>query len=172
MEELVPVGKIEQVILLIRSQKVILDSDLAKLYGVSTKVLNQAVKRNSDRFPEDFTFCLTQEEKEEVVTNCDHLRNLRFYKGLPFAFTEHGAIMAANVLHSRRAIEASIYVVRAFVKLREIISTHKELARKFEELEREVKGHGEQIRSLVEAIRQLMAPPEPKHRRIGFHRNG
>ena len=145
-----------------------LDSDLAKLYGVSTKALNQAVKRNTDRFPKDFMFRLTQQEKSEVVTNCDHLSKLKFSPTMPFAFTEHGAIMVANVLNSERAVEVSIYVVRAFVKLREMLGTHKALAQKLAELERQVESHDSHIRSLFEAIRQLMEPPTQKSRRIGF----
>ena len=176
MGELITAGKIEQTILLIRGQKVILDADLARLYGVSTKVLNQAVKRNQGRFPEDFSFRLTKEEKQEVVTNCDHLQNLRFFKGLPYAFTEHGAIMAANVLRSRQAIEASILVVRTFVKLREMVLARKELSQKLGELERRIGGHDEQIQFLFQTIRRLMTPPEsapePPRRRIGFHGAG
>jgi phage regulator Rha-like protein len=146
-----------------------LDSDLAKLYGVSTKALNQAVKRNADRFPKDFMFRLTQQEKSEVVTNCDHLSKLKFSPTMPFAFTEHGAIMVANVLTSEGAVEVSIYVVRAFVKLREMLGTHKSLAQKLAELERQVESHDSHIRSLFEAIRQLMEPPTQKSRRIGFN---
>ena len=176
MGELIPVGKIEQTILLIRGQKVILDADLARLYGVTTKRLNEQVKRNRERFPEDFMFRLLKEEKEELVANCDRFRNLKHSIELPYAFTEYGAIMAASVLNSHRAIEVSIYVVRAFVKLKEMVSAHRELARKLAEFERRIKGHDEQIQSLVEAIRQLMTPPEPTpepasespRRRIGF----
>ncbi|MGH9427707.1 MAG: ORF6N domain-containing protein [Terriglobia bacterium] len=125
MSIVVPRERIEQTILVIRGQRVVLDSDLAKLYGVSTKALNQAVKRNADRFPKDFMFRLTQQEKTRVVTNCDHLSKLKFSPTMPFAFTEHGAVMVANVLNSERAVEVSIYVVRAFVKLREMLGTHK-----------------------------------------------
>ena len=138
------------------------------MYGVSTKALNQAVKRNTDLFPKDFMFRLTQQEKSEVVTNCDHLSKLKFSPTIPFAFTEHGAIMVANVLNSERAVEVSIYVVRAFVKLREMLGTHKALAQKLAELERQVESHDSHIRSLFEAIRQLMEPPTQKSRRIGF----
>jgi len=122
---LVPVERVEKTILLVRGKKVILDADLAKLYGVTTKRLNQQVKRNSDRFPEDFMFRLTQKEKNKVVANCNHLSNLRFSPALPHAFTEHGAIMAASVLNTPRAIESSIFVVRAFVRLRQIMATLK-----------------------------------------------
>lgn len=155
-------------ILLARGQKVLLDADLARLYGTSTKALNQAVKRNSGRFPPDFMFRLTQAEKAEVVTNCDHLRRLKFSPTLPHAFTEHGAIMAATVLNSERAIEVSVFVVRAFVRLREVLATHKELSQRLAQLERRVGGHGRSIRALMRAIRQLMAPPAPRRLQIGF----
>ncbi len=166
---LVPMERIEQKIFLIRGQKVMVDADLAELYGVGTKVLNQAVKRNKDRFPEDFMFQLTGEEEESlrsqfVTSNVG--RGGRRY--LPFAFTEHGAVMLASVLNSPQAIEVSVFVVRAFVQLREVLATHTELAHKLNELERKVGAHDEAIKSLVTAIRQLMQPPPPKRRRIGF----
>lgn len=164
----VPMERVENMILLIRGQKVMLDADLAELYGVPTKRLNEQVKRNAERFPDDFMFILTAEEKAEVVAKCDHLKRLRFSPTKPFAFTEHGALMLASVLNSRRAVEVSVFVTRAFVRLREVLANHRELARKVTELERRTKGHDEQIRSLVEAIRQLMAAPESKARRIGF----
>ena len=106
---------VESFVLIIRCQNVILDHDLAELYGVSTKAFNQAVKRNRSRFPEDFMFPLTAAEIKEVVTNCDHLKSLKFSPNLPFAFTEHGALMAANILNSNRAVRMSVYVIRAFV---------------------------------------------------------
>ena len=115
---IVRVGQIQQRILLVRGQKVIIDADIAEAYGVTTKALNQAIRRNADRFPSDFMFRLTKEEKQEVVTNCDHLQKLKFSSVNPRAFTEHGAIMAASVLNSNRAIEISVFVVRAFVQLR------------------------------------------------------
>ena len=167
--DLILAGRIEHRILLVRGHKVMLDCDLAGIYGVPTKVFNQAVKRNAERFPADFMFRLTAEEKEVVVTNCDHLARLKFSPALPYAFTEHGAIMAANVLNSRRAIQASVLVVRAFVKLRELLATHKELARKLAELESRLDTHDQAIRMLFAAIHELMEPPvaEPKER-IGF----
>lgn len=166
---IVKVGKIQQRILLVRGEKVIIDADLAEAYGVTTKALNQAIRRNADRFPSDFMFRLTKEEKQEVVTNCDHLQKLKFSPVNPRAFTEHGAIMAASVLNSQKAIEVSVFVVRAFVKLRELISEHKELARKIAQLERRLGDHDEQIMVLLEAIKQLMDPKlPPKKRRIGF----
>jgi hypothetical protein len=109
-----------------------LDHDLAELYGVSTKRLNEQVKRNSERFPDDFMFPLNLHEKAEVVANCDHLSRLRFSPVLPYVFTEHGAIMAANVLNSRQAVQASVFVVRPFIQLRQMRATHRELASKLE----------------------------------------
>lgn len=167
---IVKVGRIQQRILLIRGVKIIIDADLAEVYGVPTRRLNEQVKRNRERFPEDFMFQLTADEKAEVIANCDQLEKLKFSKTLPFAFTEHGAIMAASVLNSPNAIEVSVFVVRAFVQLREIISGHRELARKIEQLERKLTNHDEQILVIVEAIKQLMDPKPPaKSRRIGFH---
>ena len=167
---LVKVGKIQQRILLIRGVKVMVDADLAEAYGVTTRRLNEQVRRNRNRFPDDFMFPLTPEEKTEVVANCDHLEKLKFSKAMPLVFTEHGAIMAASVLNSPKAVEVSVFVVRAFVQLRETIAEHKELARKIAELERRLGDHDEQIVVLVEAIKQLMnAEPPPKIRRIGFH---
>jgi hypothetical protein len=160
---------IEKKIFLIKGEKVMIDADLAGLYCVTTKALNQAVKRNKDRFPSDFMFQLTETEKQEVVTNCDHLARLKFSPALPYAFTEHGAIMLASVLNSPRAIEASLYVVRAFVRLRNLLAGHKELAQKLKELEQHISRHDSDIQTIVKAIRQLMTPPElsPK-RRLGF----
>jgi hypothetical protein len=142
-----------------------LDADLAALYGVSTRVLNQAVKRNRERFPEDFVFRLTEAEKAEVITHCDHLRPLRFSPSLPHAFTEHGAIMLASLLNTRIAVQASVQVVRAFVRLREILATHKDLARKLEDLE---KKYDAQFKVVFDAIRHLMARPEKARRPVGF----
>lgn len=167
-QSITPAEKIESRILLVRGQKVMLDSDLAGLYQVSTKRLNEQVKRNRDRFPADFMFRLTAEEKAEVVANCDHLKKLKFSPALPYAFTEHGAVMLASVLNSPTAVEASIQVVRAFIRLREILATHKELAKKLAELEARIEAHDEGITALFEAIRQLMEPPDKPQRRIGF----
>ena len=163
------VGQIQRLILLIRGEKVIIDADLAEAYGVTTKALNQAIRRNADRFPPDFMFRLTKEEKQEVVTNCDHLEKLKFSPVTPRAFTEHGAIMVASVLNSPKAVEVSVFVVRAFVKLREVIAGHKALAHKIAQLERKLGDHDEQIMVLVAAIKHLMDPKlPPKKRRIGF----
>lgn len=143
-----------------------IDADLAELYGVPTKALNQALKRNQDRFPSDFGFRLSRSEKIEVVTNCDHLARLKYSPSVPYAFTEHGAIMAANVLNSSRAVKMSVHVVRAFVRLREMIASHKELVKRLDDLEGR---YDEQFKVVFDAIRQLMAPPEPKpKRKIGF----
>lgn len=166
---LVATENIESKILLIRGQKVMLDADLAELYGVETKVLNQAVKRNIERFPTDFMFQLTAAEKVEVVTNCDHLAKLKYSPTLPHAFTEHGALMLGNILKSDRAVEMSLMVVRTFVHLRELVSTHKELSQKFDQLERKVGAHDKAIAEIINAIRQLMAPGTPTQKRpIGF----
>lgn len=167
-EHMIPLESVAQRILLVRSQKVMLDADLAALYGVSTKVLNQAVKRNIGRFPEDFMFRLDRQEKQEVVTNCDHLANLRFSPTLPYAFTEHGALMLGNILKSARAVEVSILVVRAFVQLREMLSTNKAIAAKLLELEHKVSSHDQALAGLIDAIRQLMAHPPENSRPIGF----
>ena len=166
---IIAAGKIEQRILLIRGEKVIVDADLAEFYGVPTKRLNEQVKRNKDRFPADFMFQLSSEEKSEVVAKCDHLSKLKYAKALPYAFTEHGAIMAASVLSSPHAIEVSVFIVRAFVKLRRTIAEHKELAAKIAQLEHRLAEHDELILSLVEAIDQFMNPELPsERRRIGF----
>jgi hypothetical protein len=162
----IPVERIERAILLIRGEKVMLDIDLAAIYEVTTKALNQAVKRNASRFPSDFMFQLTETEKSEVVTNCDHLARLKFSPYLPYAFTEHGALMLANVLNSERAAQTSVQVVRAFVRLRQMLASSAELARKLAALENK---YDRQFKVVFDAIRQLMSPPEPKRREIGFH---
>ena len=162
----IPVERIKSRILLLRRQRVLIDSDLATLYGVPTKALNQAVKRNPDRFPEDFVFQLTEFEKVEVVTNCDHLQKLKYSPALPYAFTEHGAIMAANVLNSSLAVQTSVQVVRAFVWLRALLTTNADLSRKLAALE---KKYDAQFKVIFDAIRELMTPSDPKpKRRIGF----
>jgi hypothetical protein len=161
-------GGVASRILMIRGERVVLDADLAEIYGVSTKALNQAVKRNPGRFPLDFRFQLTAVERKEVVTNCDHLGPLRFSSVLPWAFTEHGAIMAASVLNSPRAVEMSVFVVRAFVRLRDFARGHVELAAKLRRLERRVAGHDHDLAGIIKAIRQLMTPPAAPRKRIGF----
>lgn len=155
-------------ILLLRGQRVMLDADLADLYGVETRTLNQAVKRNIERFPGDFMFQLNVDEKAEVVANCDHLAKLKFSPSLPYAFTEHGALMLGNVLKSSRAVEVSLLVVRAFVQIREMLSAHKDISAKLDQMERKLSSHDQAIAGLIDAIRQLMNPPAPARRGIGF----
>jgi len=172
---------IESVIHSVRGEKVILDVDLARIYGVTTKRLNEQVKRNANRFPADFAFRLSRTELEQllelhaksdqsgnrsqIATSSQKHRDPRF---LPYAFTEHGALMAANVLNSPQAVQMSVLVVRAFVRMRDMIVAHKDLTGKLLELERKIGTHDEQIQAIFNAIRQLMAPPEAKKRRIGF----
>ena len=148
-----------------------LDADLSELYGVSTKALNQAAKRNRNRFPEDFMFRLTASEKAEVVTNCDHLARPRFSPALPFAFTEHGALMLGNMLRAPRAVQVSLLIVRAFVRLRALLAANIELAGKLDELESKVAEHDEALARVVDAIRQLALVPRPIGGGIGFTAN-
>lgn len=161
---------IARAIVVIRRQRVILDVDLAELYGVTTKRLNEQVKRNAERFPNDFLFRLTRAEtqamnRSQIATGAQRHRDPRFP---PFAFTEHGAIMAATILNSSRAVEMSVFVVRAFVRLREILASDSALNRKLDELERKYKHHDAAINAILGAIRKLTNPPPPKRRGIGF----
>ena len=169
MAAIIPTEQIERLILLIRGHKVMLDTDLAVLYGVETRVLVQAVKRNSNRFPTDFMFQLSDEEanllRSQIVISKNRRGGRRY---LPYVFTEQGVAMLSSVLNSERAVEINIEIMRAFVRLREMILSNKDLARKLDALERKFESHDVHIRSLFEAIRQLMTPPEPKKRRIGF----
>ena len=171
--------RIEGRIQVLRGTKVLIDADLAELYGVPTKALNQAVKRNAVRFPSDFMFQLDAAEKTEVVTHCDHLRKLKFSRSLPFAFTEYGAVALANVLASPQAVEMGIYVVRGFVRLRQATHLHEDLATRLAELEEKSerleldhdtfsRNTRNQLRQVFEALRALTAPPEPPKRPIGF----
>lgn len=163
----VPVTHIEKAILLIRGEKVILDSDLAELYGVTTARLNEQVKRNQDRFPRDFAFRLNKQEFAHLMSQIATSSSKHGGKRKPpLVFTEHGAIMAANVLNSGRAVQTSVQVVRAFVRLRQMLGSNVQLASKVEELE---KRYDRQFRVVFDAIRQLMSPPEPKRKQIGFH---
>jgi hypothetical protein len=169
----VPVEQIGRSILILRGHRVLLDSELAALYGVTTKRLNEQVKRNAERFPDDFIFRLTRTETEalnrsQIATGSQKHRDPRFP---PFAFTEHGAIMAATVLNSPRAVEMTVYVVRAFVHLRELLASNTALARKLNELEGKLKNHDEAITAILSAIRELMNPPAPKRRGVGFTAN-
>ena len=160
---------VENLILSLRGQRIIVDADLARIYGVSTKSLNQAVKRNTNRFPEDFVFNLNPAEKTEVVTICDHLKGLKFSRTLPYAFTEYGAIMAANVLNSPRAVEMSVFVVRAFVRMREKLLTSQVLEKRLTEIEKKLLLHDSSLRDLYDRIRPLLLPPPEKpKKRIGF----
>ena len=148
-----------------------IDADLAVLYGVETKRLNEQVRRNPARFPRDFMFQLTAVERAKVVADCDHLRRLRFSHSLPYAFTEHGALMAASVLNTARAIEVSLYVVRAFLQMREMLASNKELAARFLQIERKLGAHDQAIAGIIAAIRQLMFSADPPDKPpIGFVR--
>ena len=161
----VPMERVENRILTIRGHRVMVDTDLAEVYGVPTRALNQAIKRNAERFPEDFAFRLTVKEKTELITNCDRFTRLKHSIVVPLVFTEHGAIMAASVLNSPRAVEASVYVVRAFVKMREVLASHKELVRRLDEMEGKV---DRQFKVVFDAIRALMEPPTKQRRQIGY----
>ena len=146
-----------------------IDADLAEIYGVDTKVLNQAVRRNSDRFPPDFVFRLTPKEKTEVVTNCDHLARLKFSPVLPRAFTEHGAIMAATVLNSPQAVAMSVYVVRAFVRMREQLAANTVILKRLAEIDKSLLQHDASLRDIYHKLLPLLQPPpDPPKRRIGF----
>src|SRR5437867_7608977 len=183
-KEIVPADQTALRIRNFRGEKVLLDFDLAALYGVETRVLNQAVKRNADRFPSDFMFQLSVEETEmisqrvtsstgqtvsdssQIVMSPGKHRGKRYR---PYAFSEQGVAMLSSVLNSERAIKVNIAIMRAFVKLRQILETNRELAQKFSELEQRVGKHDEEIAAILEAIRQLMTPPEKPRREIGFH---
>jgi hypothetical protein len=189
-KEIIPLERVAQSIYLLRGQKVMLDVDLAVLYGVATKVLNQAVKRNRERFPPDFTFQLNGKETANlrsrfVISSLQPAKNQgnlsnrsqfvtgsfkhRETRSRPYAFAEQGVAMLSSVLNSERAVKVNIAIMRAFVNLRETLETNRELARKFAELEKRVGKHDEKIDAILEAIRQLMAPPTKPRREIGFH---
>jgi hypothetical protein len=163
---IIPVDVVISRIFFLRGGKVLIDRDLAELYGVSTKVLNQAVKRNPRRFPPDFMFKLTKNEKTELVTSCDRFKTLKHSSALPTAFTEQGVAMLSSVLNSDRAIEVNISIMRVFVRLRKLIASNASLARKLAELEDKLGQHDEQIQAIFEAIRQLMRPPAKPRKRI------
>ena len=184
-KEIIPVSRVAQAIRVLRGERVLLDFDLAALYGVETRALNQAVKRNPDRFPSDFMFQLSIEEAEtipqaakssvaghvvsdssQIVMSSGKYRGKRY---LPYAFTEEGIAMLSSVLNSQRAVKVNIAIMRAFVKLRQMLDANRELAQKFSELETRVGKHDEEIVGILEAIRQLMAPVEQPRREIGFH---
>jgi hypothetical protein len=170
--QLVPLERIESRIFVLRGHRVMLDRDLAGLYGVATRVLNQAVKRNKDRFPEDFMFRLTKEESSLVLASRSQtvtLKRGQNIKYAPHVFTEHGAVMLANVLRSRVAIRASIQVVRAFVHLRRMLASHDDLARKIDAIERRVGKHDVELQEVLRILRKLLEPPPvPPKRPLGF----
>jgi hypothetical protein len=168
--DIIPTERIENKIYFIRGQKVMLDRDLAELYGMETRLLKRAVRRNQKRFPHDFMFILNQEEVRGLVSQIGIPSSSNFGGAEPFAFTEHGILMLSSVLNSQKAIDVNIMIMRAFVKLRQILSSHKELASKFAELERKYEGHDIEIKQIFEAIRQLMSPPVKKKNKIGFLR--
>ncbi|MCK5211984.1 ORF6N domain-containing protein [Candidatus Parcubacteria bacterium] len=166
MANIIPLEKIESKILLISEQKVMLDYDLAKLYGVSTKRLNEQVKRNIKRFPEDFMFRLTKYETEYVVANCDHLKNLKYSYQLPWVFTEQGVAMLSSVLNSKKAIEVNITIMRTFVKIRRMSQSYKDLARKIAEIE---KKYNKKIIRIFEVLDYLIDDKKGKDKKeIGF----
>jgi len=166
--ELMSTNDIERQIFLIRGHKVMVDRDLAALYRVPTKVLNQAVKRNRNRFPEGFMFLLTRQETDELVTNCDRFNSIKHSSTCPSAFTEYGVAMLSSVLRSARAIQINIQIIQTFIRLRQWALTHKELALKIAELENKSSIHDKHIQNIFEAIHELMNQPETPRRRIGF----
>jgi hypothetical protein len=165
-DALIPIERIEKIILLIRGQKVLLDRDIASLYGVETRVLNQAVRRNRGRFPADFMFVLTREEIRNIsqIVICSGIKHARSM----FAFTEQGVAMLAGVLNSPRAIQVNIEIMRAFVRLRQFIASQEQLARKLIKIEEHLQGHDDKIQTIFEALRQLMKPSDPPRKPIGF----
>ena len=168
MSQLIPVETVQKKILLIRGQKVLLDRHLAELYGVPTMRLNEAVKRNIRRFPADFMFQLTEQENEVLISHFAISKGRGGHRKLPYVFTEQGVAMLSSVLNSARAIDVNIAIMRAFVSLREMLSTNKDLARKLHDLERKYETHDHQIKAVFDAIRQLMAPTEKSKYKPGF----
>ena len=166
---LIPVESVSQHIFIIRGVKVMLDADLAELYQVPTMRLNQAVKRNTSRFPPDFVFQLDQTEKTEVITKCDNLSRLKFSHHLPYAFTEHGVAMLSAVLKSERAIQMSVFIVRAFIKMRELLASNKELGRKIEDIEREQKLQNSHINAIYRILDKLTDEPVKTVGKMGFN---
>jgi len=160
---------VESMIVVIRGQKVMIDHDLAELYEVETKNLNRQVRRNTERFPAEFMFQLTKEEKKELVTNCHRFDRLKHSISLPYAFTEHGVMMLASVLRSDRAVKISIHIVKTFIRLREFITSHKQLAYRMRELEQKVGRHDEDIKVIIDIIKKLMQELKQPKKGIGFH---
>lgn len=166
---LIPAGRIAQSIHLVRGQKVMLDADLAQLYGVTTGNLNKAVSRNRARFPSDFCFRLRSDEAKRLIFQFGRSKGRGGRRHQPHAFTEQGVAMLSSVLKSERAVKVNIAIMRAFVKLRETLDSHRELGHKFAELQSRVGKHDEEIAAIIDAIRRLMAPPVKPRREIGFH---
>ncbi|MFA5187415.1 MAG: ORF6N domain-containing protein [Patescibacteria group bacterium] len=166
-DNLITIDSIQRLIHLIRNQKVIFDIDLAAIYEVDPRTLIQAIKRNQDRFPADFAFQLTKNEEKELLEQT-FVQGWGGRRHRHYVFTEHGTVMAANVLRSERAVKASIYVVRAFVRLKQFIASHKELAQKLDDLERQLGTHDKAIVSTFQAIRKLMSPTQGKRKKVGF----
>lgn len=173
MTQVVPIEQVEKLIHLARGEKVLLDMDLAKLYGVKTKVLNQAVRRNSSRFPPDFMFQLTREEADVLLASRSQFVTLnargKNIKYLPYVFTEQGVAMLSSILRSERAVQVNVAIMRAFVSLRRMLASNDALNRKMTELERRLENHDKGIKSLFDAIRELMTPPAEPRPEIGFH---
>jgi len=171
-DTLTSIARIESIIISVRGRKVIVDADLARLYGVTTAALNQAVRRNAPRFPPDFAFTLTAQEKSELITNCDRFRMMKHSAVLPIAFTEFGATMAANVLNSDEAVQTSVFIVRAFFKMRNMLSAGMEIGQKLSALERRLDEHDDSIHDIIAAIRELTSPSPHPARKIGFKADG
>jgi DNA-binding PadR family transcriptional regulator len=165
----IPAGRIAQSIHFIRTQRVMLDVDLAELYGVTTGNLNKAVARNRDRFPCDFCFRLNRNEAKRLIFQFGMSKGRGGRRHLPYAFTEQGVAMLSSVLKSPRAVKVNIAIMRAFVRLREVLESNRELAQKFAELEQRAARHDKEIAAIIDAIRKLIAPPQPPGREIGFH---
>jgi hypothetical protein len=174
MKELIPIERVENRILLIRGQKVMIDRDLAELYAVPTKRLNEQVKRNMGRFPDDFMFQLSEKETGELVANCDRFKSLKHSSSFPYVFTEQGVAMLSSVLNSERAIAVNIVIMRTFVKIRQLIANHKELAQKLDLLEdtvlKHIKKHNTEIKAVFDIIKKIMAPTKKRIFKIGFLR--
>jgi hypothetical protein len=168
-KEIIPIQQIAQIIRVIRGEKVLLDFDLAPLYGVTTGNLNKAMRRNRERFPSDFMFQLTAAEAQSLIFQFGIAKGRGGRRYRPYAFTEQGVAMLSSVLKSERAVKVNITIMRAFVKLRETLETNGELARKFAKLEKPVGKHDREIAAIINAIRELMAPPPKPRREIGFH---
>jgi hypothetical protein len=165
---LIPAERIDNAILEIRGERVMLDVDLAEVYGVTTRRLKEQVRRNRERFPEGFMFELTLDEKDELVAKCDRLAALRHSSSRPYAFTEHGTVMLASVLRSKRAVDVSVFVVRAFIRMRRMLADQRQFAIKLAELERKLATHDRSFQVVFATIKQLMQPLQPKKKRIGF----